>query len=319
MPRRPRPWWRAERGAWYACVGGKQVWLADGRTNRKEAEKRLLELLLARQTVGPRRDGEVRLATVIDQYLARMKSHWAPSTYRVRAAILQRFAEHAGYLLVSECRPLHLSDWIDQDKRRQSPWSKAKSSSAVKSAMAWAVKQQLIPSNPFAGVSYAGGDPRAPMADGELAKLFDAANPRERQLLVFLSLTGCRPGEARQLRWDQVDWQRQMIVMQEHKTRRQTGRGRVVILTPAVIELLQGIKRGRSPHVFLSRLGSAYSPDGMTVMLRRLSKRAGVTGVTLYGLRHRFGTRAITRGVDIKTLAVLMGHSTDRDRPRKGE
>jgi hypothetical protein len=32
----------------------------------------------------------------------------------------------------------------------------------------------------------------------------------------------------------------------------------------------------------------------------------------LYGLRHAFGTRAVLRGVDVKTLAELMGHTTTR-------
>ena len=34
--------------------------------------------------------------------------------------------------------------------------------------------------------------------------------------------------------------------------------------------------------------------------------------VKLYGLRHAFGTRAITSGVDIKTAAELMGHNSTR-------
>ena len=47
--------------------------------------------------------------------------------------------------------------------------------------------------------------------------------------------------------------------------------------------------------------------------MRDLREAAGVPGdAKLYGLRHAFGTRAVLRGVDIKTLAELLGHTTTK-------
>jgi site-specific recombinase XerD len=47
--------------------------------------------------------------------------------------------------------------------------------------------------------------------------------------------------------------------------------------------------------------------------MQRARKTAGIPDdAKLYGLRHAFGTRAIINGVDIKTLAELLGHSSTR-------
>jgi AraC-like DNA-binding protein len=47
--------------------------------------------------------------------------------------------------------------------------------------------------------------------------------------------------------------------------------------------------------------------------MQRARERAKIPDeVKLYGLRHAFGTRAILNGVDIKTLAELLGHTTTR-------
>ena len=39
-------------------------------------------------------------------------------------------------------------------------------------------------------------------------------------------------------------------------------------------------------------------------------KRAGIEGVTFHTCRHTFGTRLVMRGVDLVTVAELMGHRT---------
>ena len=46
-------------------------------------------------------------------------------------------------------------------------------------------------------------------------------------------------------------------------------------------------------------------------MFRRLIRRAGLehNGLTPHGLRHHFGSQLVKAGVDVATIADLMGHS----------
>lgn len=45
-------------------------------------------------------------------------------------------------------------------------------------------------------------------------------------IIGFIQATGCRPGEARDLVWDEVDLRRRVCVLDQHKTAQRTGRTR---------------------------------------------------------------------------------------------
>ena len=120
------------------------------------------------------------------------------------------------------------------------------------------------------------------------------------------------------LTWDDVDLEKGIIVLRKHKTSR-TQRfpaPRVIHLVPPVVKLLKHIRQYRKPgtqRVFLTIRGTPWHHRNLTLRMRRLRRRAGLPDdVKLYGIRHHFGTQSIVNGVDIKTLAELMGHRSTK-------
>ena len=108
-----------------------------------------------------------------------------------------------------------------------------------------------------------------------------------------------------------------VIVLHEHKTSRtqKVKKPRVIPLHPVVLKLLIYLRRLGQPgdHVFLTHRKTPWNRSSLSLRVRRARKIAGVPDdAKLYGLRHGFGTRSILNGVDIKTLAELMGHTTTR-------
>jgi site-specific recombinase XerD len=90
---------------------------------------------------------------------------------------------------------------------------------------------------------------------------------------------------------------------------------RRVPLHPVVLKLLIFLRRLGLPgeRVFLTQRGTPWNRSNLGLRLRRARQAAGLAAdAKLYGLRHAFGTRSIVNGVDIKTLAELMGHTTTR-------
>jgi integrase len=155
------------------------------------------------------------------------------------------------------------------------------------------------------------------MTDDEFQTLLRGSDPTFRRFLLFLKFTGCRPGEAASMRWPDVHFQEGAVVLKEHKTAGKTGRPRVIPLVPTVIKLLhwmysqrQASSRCRDQeHVFTNGRGNAFSRGWLSLKMQRLRKRLGLAaGVTLYGLRHRYGLMGIKNGVNLKLLSLCMGH-----------
>jgi integrase len=53
--------------------------------------------------------------------------------------------------------------------------------------------------------------------------------------------------------------------------------------------------------------GRPVNPDIYTRYFARMAKKLELTGMTPHKLRHYYGTELNRRGVDIKTISVLMG------------
>ncbi len=120
------------------------------------------------------------------------------------------------------------------------------------------------------------------------------------------------------LAWDDVNLEAGVIVLRRHKTSRtqRTPRPRVIQLVPSMVKLLKKVRSQQRPnetHVFLTAHGTRWNRSSLGLRMRRLREKAGLPDdVKLYGIRHHFGTQSIINGVDIKTLAELMGHTTSR-------
>lgn len=313
-----RPWYWKARGGWYTTFGGKQVLLAKGRANKAVAEKKLLELRLEAAS-NPGIDSERQtVGSVLDAYLGHAKRHLSARHFEHEKSLLQQFNDAHGFRVVTECRPIHLTQWVDGKPQWKAAWTLHRVIATVKRPFLWAMAQKLIESNPFHGVNHRQGGARRPVTDAEFQSLLRSAPGRMgkpfRQALIFMRFTGCRPGEMAGLRWSDIDLANRKIVLAVHKTVKLTKEPRVLPLIPTVVKLLiHRRKVSRGDHVFVNAYSNPWHRSAMALRLKRARERQGIpSGVTLYGIRHSFGTSAIVRGVDIKTLAQLMGHTSTR-------
>jgi len=146
----------------------------------------------------------------------------------------------------------------------------------------------------------------------ELARLFDAAaNLRTRTLLMTAYAAGLRVSEVCALRVTDIDSapDRMCIRVAAGKG----GKDRYTLLSPSLLEALRLYWRICKPRVWLfPRATDAALPFDISSAQRayyRARDRAGIikTG-GIHTLRHAFATHLLEAGVDLSTLAKLLGH-----------
>lgn len=117
--------------------------------------------------------------------------------------------------------------------------------------------------------------------------------------------SGMRPSEQYGLTWDRVDLTRKIVTIPKSKN----GRTRYIPLNSVAIAAFKTLKQrsldGAEP-VFVTMGGEPL--QGYKHWFQPAVSEAGVRGFTWYCLRHTFASRLVMAGVDLRTVAELMGH-----------
>ena len=261
------------------------------------------------------------VAEIIALYLTHTKAQQHPRTYSDRARVLEAFSRDHGTLTVAECRPWHLRVWVDSNPLWRSDWTRKRVIGSVKTCFSWVIKQGFLAphqGNPFAQVSQRAGERGQPMKPEHFRLLLVSTSPVFRRVLIFLRFTGARPGEMAAAKWPDVDWERSLVILRRHKTAttRKDRRPRVIVLHPVAKKLLDYLRRHRraeQDHIFVNARGRPWHRSSLALRMLRLRRKCGVPmEAKLHGCRHAFASNAVVRGVDIKALSHLLGHSQVR-------
>lgn len=274
----------------------------------------------------PEPGDDLTLAQVVEQFLeyARRCKLYSADAQATRDRYLRELARDIPKTIIA-CRRSDLEIWLAENSERLGDWTRHSIVSMIHACLNWAVEDNQIGANPFSGVTQPEGEPRRAMTDEEFCRLLRAADRPFRQVLLFLRNSAARPGELRKLRWRHVNFERCLCELPPEENRKgnigaSKRRPRLIRLPPMLVKLLRFLARGGSKpdaHVFTNRRGRAWSKNGLSKKLLRLRHDLGIPDdCKLYGTRHAFGTGAAKAGVEMKTIAELMGHSSSKTTER---
>lgn len=178
---------------------------------------------------------------------------------------------------------------------------------AVKQVLGHAVDLGWTPKNVALGVETPVATPVRSIVAATQADIDAlAANSPEpyRTLWILLGQTGMRVGEARALRWRDVDLKRRALWIEEGKT---AASRRVIALTDTAAKVLGWLEPGQpDDFVFQNEVGSPLDKSKTNRVFRDARPRPELTP---HSLRHSVGTRLLESGVPPHVVAAILGHS----------
>ncbi len=183
---------------------------------------------------------------------------------------------------------------------------------AVLSAMyGWAAKRQIVPpgTNPAKSIERYREDGRQRfLSDGELDRLGKALvdtsrfGPYPAAAIRLLILTGARLGEILNLRWDQVDLARGLLLLPDSKT----GQKAVVLNAPAM-QVLAELPRGGA-FVILGADPEKPRAD-LNKSWKFIRKAALLDGLRIHDLRHSHASVGAGLGLSLPVIGAILGHT----------
>ena len=278
---------------------------------RREARRVLATLLdVPEEGRGPRHPGRP-MAEFAEEFLERYARHWKPATLESSAYALRKHILPAlGHLAVDEIAVEHIRDWFASMADRPGTANRSMPVLSVMMRMAELWGYRPHNSNPCRNTRRYRMKPmeRFLTAD-EMARLNAVLNrdefhcPREVAAIRLLLLTCCRYGEVVNLQWDWIRDKR--ILLPDTKSGPRT-----VWLSSTARAVIDAIPRYGDDCCLLF---PSRPPDRPTTMVphhwARIRREAGLDGLRLHDLRHNWASVAAMNGVDMVTIAKLLGHA----------
>jgi integrase len=290
---------------WFDRHSGQTRRKTTGTSDLEQAERRLAEHFQLCERLDRERPSDVPLMTILDRYYHEHASK-LPSRSAAQYAIA-RVREHCGEMTVADFRKKEQQRFADAMREKGSSEGYiSRTLSVVRAALRRAYDNEEIATiPPF--IRLTRGEPRDRVLSlTESAALFNAANGDAQFLYLLLAFGTCaRPSAILDLTREQIDFDRGLIRLNPPK-RRQTKKWRPVI---PMTETLRAWFEAAPDGPIIRHKRGRYTKLGWDAIFKRIVKRAGLTDVSPYVIRHTVATEMTQRGVPELEIEMFMGHN----------
>ena len=273
-----------------------------------------------------------------------------PLSYdRLESTVVNHIFPHIGGLKVDKVTRDQIQALINQlyKKEKLSYSSVKKVYVALNSCYKHALVADVVTKNPCLGIVLPSQNERTKQVSPlsmdeverikqELSKTAPDGTPLYCYGYAYLLVlnTGLRMGEALSLRWDDVDLENKSITINKNhilsKKRDEDGNriggyelqtqnstktasgNRVIPINRSAEEALIALREGNdTPYVITNSRKNPVLPSNFERSFHALLKNSGIEGdYGIHALRHTFASMLFAKGVDVKIVSKLLGHST---------
>lgn len=323
-------------------------------TSSKEIEKRRMSLRsqlqreikekLSPKPKAAKIDKNSTLAGYLDKWLREVcEPHLARRTledykYYIKNFLVPFLKATDPFLLLTDLSPLVLHDLFIFMQNQGKHYAVQKMKQILSSACANAVRWELLTFNPaaFARIDVPEQRPRKILSEHDARIFLEFCDNLSVEMCL---LTGMRPSECVALRWQDVDFRKNEIRVNQSLVRKRGGSFefkkpkskksiRTISISDKLIQKLNAHRKTQNDMiadrksknlsfenldlVFCSRFGTPLHIHNLNEReLKRILKLAGISeDYSLYSLRHSIASLLLADGANIKDVQELLGHAT---------
>ncbi|MFH1618594.1 MAG: site-specific integrase [bacterium] len=309
MPRSPF-WWYSFK------YNGKRIRRSTGLVDRKQAGE-LYHLKRGEYILGKEKNQlpPLPLKMLLETYL-KDYSKTNKLSYNDDCSIVRILNNFFGERLTSDITP-HLIERYKSHRRQTlvggHPLSGAKVNrelAILKTAFNKGTEWGLVLDNPVRRVKFFSEKNRGRtryLTQDEKKRLLDVCPPFIRRIVLTALKTGMRQAEILNLKWTEVDLNANRITLRKTKS----GKIRHIPIHPDVLKIFRELPRA-GEYVFFDKTESRSWHGRRRGDFEAALEEAGIRDFRFHDLRHSFASELVMKGVDIKTVSELLGHSTTR-------
>lgn len=177
--------------------------------------------------------------------------------------------------------------------------------------LGWAVKRARIARAPFVAMPPKPAPRDRWLTREDVGKLKNNATAEHIRLFIILAIaTGGRKEALLTLKWDQVDFVRGIIHLDDQKApHKRKGRASVPMNRTILAALLDARKAALSDYVIE---WNGQPVKSVKRSLAKTAERAGLEDVTAHVFRHSAAIWMVSDGIPMPKVAQYLGHSDDR-------
>ena len=301
---------------------GRRMRESSGTTNRKLAETILAKkrlLIAENRYLDVRRESGIKFRDFSVEYLEKYskpnKKSWksadANSIKKLNlffgnhelSKITQRMVEEYIRLRQSTVRR-----YLDGKERCLAPATVNRELSCLKIMFSKAIEWGRVESSPCVKVrKLKENNARTRfLTDAEIEQLMKAAKPKLQQVVTVLINTGMRRGELQNLKWPDLDFDRNLITLPRTKN----GKVRYIPMNEATKQVLLQRRIAKESPLFVFSGTKPDKPWDFCTAFDFARERAKLPDVRIHDLRHTFASHLCMKGVDLMTVKELLGHSS---------
>lgn len=234
-------------------------------------------------------------------------------TARTRMYVIKKFNDYMGKPF-TDVKPFDILRWLADEQKRVNLSTAESYRNIVSSMFKWMFMNKIIEENPMEHIK--------PIKHPEvLKKSFTAIEvdalktacrtKLERAMIELLLSSGLRCEELCSLKWEDINFVTKDVTVIGGKG----NKNRITMMDDVAKKYLSEYRKGlefESEYVFAVKYKGKVgkrTTESVWLKLKTIAERAGVAEANPHKFRHTFATTLYKRGLDVRMIQKLLGHS----------